>query len=89
MDLIVCEGNVFLETLSSDEKGSVVYLWSDTTAKTRWINLTVSGHPRSGLTFDELDSDSVSAELSLAKAVQVMTDMRILRESVSLSYLGR
>lgn len=69
IEAIVCAANAFLGTLSDSELASAVYDWSDSTAKTRWINLPVQGHPRSGLTFASLDSAAVSAALNLAQTV--------------------
>ncbi|WP_428737359.1 DUF3500 domain-containing protein [Sulfurimonas sp.] len=69
IEVSVCAAETFLATLTDDQEASVVYDWDDATAKTRWINLPVQGHPRSGITFEELSTSSITAALALAKTV--------------------
>jgi len=67
--LAVCAAETFLKTLSDAEKSSATYDWSDTIAKTRWINLPVDGHPRSGISFNKMSDESIAAALKLAQIV--------------------
>lgn len=66
IDNVVCAANAFLATLSTEQQASVLYDWSDSTAKTTWSNLP--GVTRNGLMFGNLDAEQVTAALGVAKA---------------------
>ena len=66
VETLVCAANDFLETLSESEQSTVLLDWSDSEAKTTWSNLPNAS--RNGLMFGDLDADSLSAAMVVAKA---------------------
>lgn len=67
IDQVVCASNAFLATLTAEQKGSVLYPWTDEVAKTRWSNLP--GVNRNGLKWGTLSAESEAAALNLASLV--------------------
>src|SRR5215813_6443756 len=66
-ELVVCAAEAFEATLSDSEKETLLYDWSDATAKTTWSNLP--GVARNGLAYGDLESESQAALLVLAQTV--------------------
>ena len=63
---LVCSVNVFLATLSEEQQASILYNWSDSTAKTTWSNLP--GVTRNGLKFGDLNDEQLTAAFNVLKA---------------------
>ena len=65
---IVSAANAFLATLSTDEKSTVLFDWSDTAQKTRWSNLPPGLYERDGLMVGNLSTEQVNAFLAVMQA---------------------
>jgi hypothetical protein len=64
---VVCAANNFLATLTTTEKATVVYAWTDSAAKTVWSNLP--GVTRNGMKFGAMTTAQRTAALAIAKTV--------------------
>ena len=67
VEQVVCASNAFLDTLTAEQRTSVVYAWTDPVAKTYWSNLP--GVTRNGLKWGALSAESKTAALKLASLV--------------------
>jgi hypothetical protein len=67
LEKVVCAANAFSATLTTAQKTSVQYAWTDSVAKTRWSNLP--GVQRNGLKFGDLTAESRAAAMAVAAAV--------------------
>ncbi len=70
IERVVCAADAFTATLTTAEKASVLYKWTDSVAKTRWSNLP--GANRNGLKFGSLTAASRAAAMVVAD--QMLSD---------------
>jgi hypothetical protein len=67
IEKVVCASEAFEATLSDSEKATLLYDFTDATAKTTWSNLP--GVTRNGLEFSNLSATSLAAAKALAETV--------------------
>lgn len=68
IDQIVTAENAFLETLSDDERSTVLFDWSDDEQKRNWSNFPAALDPRDGLMWGNLSEASQAAWLLVMQA---------------------
>lgn len=68
IETVVCAAEAFIATLSSDEQNTLLYDWSDATAKTTWSNFPVDLTSRNGIGLGELGEESRLAAMVVARA---------------------
>lgn len=69
VETVVCSAEALIATLSSDERDTLLYDFSDTTARTTWSNFPTSLVTRNGLRFGDLSETSRAAAMTLAQTV--------------------
>ena len=65
---IVAAANAFVATLSSTQKSSVLFAWSNTAQKQRWSNLPQGAFQRAGLMWGNLSAAQQNAWLAVMQA---------------------
>jgi hypothetical protein len=65
---IVSAANAFLSTLSTSEKSSAQFDWSNTEQKARWSNLPQGLYARAGLMWENMSDSAKNAWLAVMKA---------------------
>jgi hypothetical protein len=87
---VVAAANAFLDTLSADQRKSIVKTTATTTATSSWSNLPAALAPRQGLYLGELTAKQKTAALKLlstALSKQGDTEAELVREADD--YLGQ
>jgi len=67
--VIVAAANAFLDTLTAEERDTVLFDFSDTAQRQRWSNLPEGLFQRDGLMWGNLDEDSQQAWLGVLQAI--------------------